>query len=108
MASDLELSESNNSMKDAYKIVKKKKPAWKPAKFQSYETMGLTTTEENDSVRPCGFQLDNKPRKIKGTCLIARMKELCVIKNTLPKMAICITMYNEDESEFMMTMRGII
>ena len=28
---------------------------WKPAKFQSYETMGLTKTKLNPTVRPCGF-----------------------------------------------------
>ena len=45
-------------MKDAYKVVKKKEQAWKPAKHISYETMGLTQTEKNDLVRPCGFRLD--------------------------------------------------
>jgi len=29
---------------------------WKPAKYVSYETMSLTTTKLNPTVRPCGFR----------------------------------------------------
>jgi hypothetical protein len=36
----------------------KKTKEWKPAKLRSFETMGLTTTEDNDVVRPCGFRTD--------------------------------------------------
>ena len=36
----------------------KKTKDWKPAKLRSYETMGLTTTEDNETVRPCGFRTD--------------------------------------------------
>ena len=53
---------------------------WKPAKFISYETMGLTSTESNPTVRPCGIRLDGKPRVIKSTCLLARMKRLNLLK----------------------------
>lgn len=36
------------------------------------------------------------------------MKNLCIMKNTQPKLAVCITMYNENESELMTTMEGVI
>ena len=87
-----------------YDIEGQKKQVWKPAKFQSYETMGLTKTAQNETIRPCGFRKDGKLRKIKDTCLIARMKNLCVLKETQPKIAACITMYNENESEFKITL----
>lgn len=70
--------------------------------------MGLTTTDDNDVVRPCGFRTDGQPRVIKETSLIARMKNLCIMKNTQPKLAVCITMYNENESELLTTMEGVI
>lgn len=35
-----------------------KQNTWKPAKFKSYETLGLTTTPLNPVVRPCGFRPD--------------------------------------------------
>ena len=55
--------------------------AWKPAKFVSYETMGLCSTKENPTVRPCGFRTDGKPRKVKDTCMISRTRNLCLLKN---------------------------
>ena len=36
-------------------MIQNKLKNWKPAKFQSYETMGLTKTKLNPTVRPCGF-----------------------------------------------------
>ena len=33
-------------------------PEWKPAKFVSYETMGLCKTADNPVMRPCGFRKD--------------------------------------------------
>ena len=53
---------------------------WKPARFQSYETMALTTTKLNNRVRPCGFKYDGKQRIIKSTCLLSRMKKLNIIR----------------------------
>jgi len=47
-------------------------------------------------------------RKIKNTCLIAKMKTRNRIKSKNPKMAVCITMYNEDEKELKNTLRGVI
>lgn len=81
---------------------------WKPAKFVSYETMGLTSTKLNPTVRPCGFMFNGKNRQIKNTCLLGRMKKLNLLKNTYPKMAVCITMYNEDKAEFINTMKGVM
>ena len=40
--------------------------------------------------------------------MIARIRELCILKETQPKIAVCITMYNEDESEFKTTLTGLI
>jgi hypothetical protein len=84
------------------------KKHWKPAKFQSYETMGLTKTKLNVNTRPCGFRATGKMRTIKSTCLIARMKRHNMLKNMNPKLAICITMYNENENELKTTMTGIL
>lgn len=47
-------------------------------------------------------------RKIKNTCLIAKMKTRNRIKSKNPKMAVCITMYNEDEKELKNTLTGVI
>ena len=83
-------------------------PDWKPAKFQSYEVMGLTSTKLNPSVRPCGFLKNGKNRMIKKTCLLSRMKKLCLIKETTPKLCVCITMYNENEAELKTTISGVL
>ena len=85
-----------------------KLPNWKPPKFISYEAMGLTSTKLNPSVRPCGFRTNGTNRMIKSTCLLARMKKLCMLKNTTPKLAVCITMYNENEAELKMTISGVL
>jgi cellulose synthase/poly-beta-1,6-N-acetylglucosamine synthase-like glycosyltransferase len=36
------------------------------------------------------------------------MKKLNMIKQKTPKIAVCITMYNENEAELQMTMRGVL
>jgi hypothetical protein len=36
------------------------------------------------------------------------MKKLNLIKSKTPKMAVCITMYNENEAELKMTMAGVL
>ena len=86
----------------------KVKADWKPAKFVSYESFSMCKTDSNPVIRPCGFRTDNRPRKIKETCLLARMKNLNILNETTPKMACCITMYNEDFSELQFTLKGII
>jgi hypothetical protein len=70
--------------------------------------MGLTSTALNPIVRPCGFKTDGKNRMLKNTCLLARMKKLNMIRKRTPKLAVCITMFNEDESELKVTMQGVL
>ena len=62
----------------------------------------------NPTVRPCGFRSDGKNRMVKNTCLLARMKKLNMLRKRTPKLAVCITMYNEDESELKTTMSGVL
>jgi hypothetical protein len=81
---------------------------WKPAKFESYETLGLTRSKLNPTIRPCGFLPSGKSRMIKNTCLVGRMKKLNLLKKTNPKLAVCITMYNENESELQTTISGVL
>jgi hypothetical protein len=104
-----EAMESEESAEDDEDFLKPQGPEWKPAKFVSYETMGLCKTADNPVMRPCGFRKDGQLRKIKDTCLIARMKHICVLKDkSKPKLAVCITMYNENEEELRFTLRGLI
>jgi hypothetical protein len=70
--------------------------------------MGLSSTKLNPSVRPHGFKSNGKLRMIKTTCLLARMKKLCLLNNSTPKLAVCITMYNENEAELKMTISGVL
>ena len=71
-------SESESGAKAA--VMKKREKRWKPAKFISFETIGLTSTKLNPSVRPCGFKENGRSRVIKSTCLLARMKKLNMLK----------------------------
>ena len=83
---------------------KKEKKEWKPAKNVSEVTIGLVPSKDDPTrMLPCGFRKDGKPGEIKNTCLISRIRELGKVNGTRPKLAICITMYNEDESELMIT-----
>ena len=81
---------------------------WKPAKFVSFETIVLTSTKLNPSIRPAGFRKNGVNRQIKSTCMLGRMKKLSMLRNKMPKMAVCITMYNEDESELKTTISGVL
>mmetsp|Transcript_35383 Transcript_35383/g.34418 ORF Transcript_35383/g.34418 Transcript_35383/m.34418 type:complete len:137 (+) Transcript_35383:236-646(+) len=47
-------------------------------------------------------------RKIKNTCMIAKIKTKNRLKKKNPKMAVCITMYNEEEKELKDTLAGVI
>ena len=69
---------------------------WKPALYHSYETMALADSQMNSKIRPCGFRSSGKMRKIKNTCLMAKLKTKNRIRNQNLKLAVCITMYNED------------
>jgi Chitin synthase len=73
--------------------------------------MGLTKTKLNPTVRPCGFQKNGQSRAIKSTCLIARMKKLTTLnkkEKKNPALAVCITMYNENEKELKETISGVL
>jgi chitin synthase len=99
---------SHSSINENDEDLRPDKNEWKPAKFASYEVMGLASTKDNPIVRPCGFRKDGKFRKVKDTCMISRMRNLNILKDTRPKLAVCITMYNEDETELKFTMKGLI
>ena len=82
---------------------------WKPAKFQSYETIQLVATKNNSTVRPAGFSLPyGNFRKIKNSCLLSRIRNLSILADHRPRLCVCITMYNEDEELFKATLKGII
>jgi hypothetical protein len=70
--------------------------------------MGLTSTKKNPIIRPCGFRKDGTVRKMKDSCLMSRMRQLGMKKGTQPKIAVCITMYNEDETELKSTLSGVL
>jgi hypothetical protein len=70
--------------------------------------MALADSKLNVKIRPCGFRSSGKMRKIKNTCLISKVKTRCRIRGKNPKVAVCITMYNEDEGELKTTLKGVI
>lgn len=83
---------------------------WKPRTETTYETLVLTQKKSqfNCKVRGAGFRTNGKMRHIKKTCLLAKIKTRCRIRKRDPALAICITMYNEDEVELKNTLRGLI
>ena len=81
---------------------------WKPPKNISYETMVLTNTALNKKIRPAGYRSDGKFRQIKGTCLLSKIRTRCRIRQMNPRMAVCVTMYNEDEQELKNTLEGVL
>ena len=81
---------------------------WKPARFQSFETIRLINTKQNPVMRPCGFKANGRPRVIKETCLISRMRKICLLKEKPIKLCVCITMYNEQEKELIDTLTGVL
>jgi hypothetical protein len=72
---------------------------WKPPINISYETVVLTDSELNLKVRPAGFRRNAKYRQIKNTCMLSKVRTRCKIRKANPKLAVCITMYNENEKE---------
>jgi len=81
---------------------------WKPAINVSYETVVLANTALNGKIRPAGFKSSGKMRQIKNSCLLSKIRMRCRIRKSNPKMAVCITMYNEDEAELIHTLKGVI
>lgn len=85
-----------------------KRQEWKPVLNKSYETLCLANTESNPKIRPAGFRSNGEMRQIKNTCLLGKIRTRCQIRQRNPKMAVCITMYNEDESQLMATLAGVM
>ena len=70
---------------------------WKPRSETTYETLILTRSQFNSKVRGAGFKSDGGKRQIKKTCLLSKIRTRCLIREKNPALAVCITMYNEDE-----------
>lgn len=70
--------------------------------------MALADSQLNCKIRPCGFRSSGKMRKIKNTCLLSKIKTKCRLRGRNPKLAVCITMYNENEQELKNTLTGVI
>ena len=85
-----------------------KQSDWKNPQNQSYETMCLTNSTLNCKIRPAGFRPNAKYRQIKNTCMISKMKTRCRIRGKPPQLAVCVTMFNEDEEELKTTIRGLL
>ena len=93
---------------DTMGITEIKMEQWKPARLHSYETMALADSQLNCKIRPCGFRSSGKMRKIKNTCLLSKIKTKCRLRGRNPKLAVCITMYNENEQELKDTLTGVL
>ena len=89
-------------------FIKKRDVPWKPAINVSYETLMITDTAHNQSLRPAGFRPDGKPRQIKNTSMMSKIRTRCAIRKENPKVAVCITMYNEAFEELQATMQGVL
>ena len=72
------------------------------------ETLTLTKNEFQDRIKGAGFRTDGRPRQIKRDTLLAKVRTRCRIRDCDPAVAICITMYNEEETELKATLRGLI
>lgn len=81
---------------------------WKPPMNHSFETMCLSDSKMNSRIRACGFRPNGNYRKIKNTCLLSKIKRRCIEKNKKPKLAVCVTMYNENEEELITTLNGVM
>ena len=88
-----------SSMRNTLTKSLRQEPEWKPPINISYETLCLTQTTLNQKLRPAGFRSNGKHRQIKNTSMISKIRTRCRIRKENPKLAVCITMYNEDESE---------
>ena len=89
-------------------VTLKNEKQWKPPINVSYETLVLTSTTLNEKLRPAGFRSSGRHRQIKNTSMISKIRTRCRIRKQNPKLAVCITMYNEDEDELRRTLRGCL
>lgn len=81
---------------------------WKKRSETTYETLVLAKTQFNCKVKGAGFRKNGKMRTIKKNVLLAKMKTRCRLRKAPPKLAMCLTMYNEDTVELKNTLRGLI
>ena len=81
---------------------------YKPRSETTYECLMLTNNKLNSNIRGAGFRPDGKPRQIKRTTLLSKVRTRCLIRERKPALAICITMYNEEEKELQETLKGLI
>ena len=99
------LFDSHNKSNNFTDIEEKR---WKPPLHSSYETMALTNKGPEGKARPIGFKANGKIRNIREDCLLAKIKTRNRVRSKNPKMAVCITMYNEKEDELKDTLTGVI
>jgi hypothetical protein len=62
--------------------------------------------KDPDKAIPSGFRPNGKGRKLKN-CMISKIKAKSKSETSL-KVAVCITMYNENEQELKNTLKGVI
>ena len=86
----------------------KEEAMWKPRINESYETLVLTSTTLNKKLRPAGFRPNGRHRQVKNTSMMSKIRTRCRIRKENPKLAVCITMYNEDEAELQHTLKGCL
>jgi len=55
-----------------------------------------------------GFLTNGNRRLIKEDCLLSTVKAECKEYGERPKLAVCITMFNENEAEFKTTIAGLL
>jgi len=79
---------------------------YKPSKYHSFETIQLVSEELR--TRPGGFRSNGMPGKMADQTLLRLVKRRFKHMGRAPKLAICITMYNEDVKEFKETIAGVI
>jgi chitin synthase len=68
----------------------------------------IKTDPVNHTFMPCGFLKNGQIRPIYGNSLLGKIKRYHHNQGTSPKLMVCITMYNEDVSEFEYTMKGVL
>ena len=81
---------------------------WKPVQNQSYETMVLEENPNFEKIKPAGFRRNGILRQIKRTFMLHEIRQRCILKKKNPILGVCITMYNEDEEELKLTLKGIL
>ena len=71
--------------------------------------MSLIKTNRNSTkMLPCGFLKNGNIRPLSSQSLLYKSKRFHETRGTRPKLAICVTMFNENERAFRYTMEGIL